>query len=116
MSNGFTINSLSNRYEKMYTHLLKINKDSIVTTALLNDLFVVSTLKIKNKIQLNNYSELFNHINLNYPNLLFSTFDMVKKSLIVLEELHIDLISLLRNEKNLNGFESVFGKHIGKTY
>ena len=109
MSNGFTINSLSNRYEKMYTHLLKINKDSIATTALLNDLFVVSTLKIKNKIQLNNYSDLFNHINSNYPNLLFSTFDMVKQSLIVLEEMHIDLISLLRNEKNLNGFESVFG-------
>ena len=110
MRNTLNINSLSNKYESMYSHILKMTNDSIITTGLLNDLFVVSTLKTKHRINIDHFPDLVIYINEKFPNLMFSTLDTINKNISILEELHKDLLVILHNENNLAGFESVFGK------
>ena len=106
------ISSLSKEYEKYYDILIKENS-LIETTAVLNDLFILAIKRNKDKNR-----RKFN-INLcSKADLHFSSEELFKKNLSLIETIYNEIARLVSDNKSLDVFEKMLGqvleKHINR--
>ena len=106
------ISSLSKEYEKYYDILIKENS-LIETTAVLNDLFILAIKRNKDKNR-----RKFN-INLcSKADLHFSSEELFKKNLSLVETIYNEISRLVSDNKSLDVFEKMLGqvleKHINR--
>lgn len=116
MNNSVSINKISKEYERLYKFFDELTNNHLETILILNDLFVVAILCKKEMKRINDFS--IYTLREKYVDFLSAPENLFEKYEQEITDLFKEIYSFMREYKDLNAFEKMFGlvleKHINR--